>query len=921
MRDNPEVRYTLARPWRQRQASHVRARRLIFILVAILLYLLAVGISLAALVSGSHYWGINATQASCPNEAWCVTWSDRGLSNDYNIQVGDQILMSDGHAPQSVDEINHANTLQILPSGSYPPRLIQWQPPNGLDTILSLSWFFIGLVSLLLGVLVFLHATQRALAIRFFLLWVGLAIASSLVPATSFGNLLAVHTANVLFIGPSTGLLVSFLWLLLFPPSPSPASNASSQPGTPGQQTRATQRRWLPEVLIVTGLLVAAFFLSAPVLMQPDLLRASLTVSSVQTTLAITVSLFLILRKSLSRRPTIARERARTLLGGMIFGLAPILVFTVIPGLFSAPALVPGTISSLPIVALPLSFGYAIVRRDLLRVDSLIRNTTLALLGLIGMAVTAVLLAQALVLLPTVPAIILGIVAGAVLTPIIWAGARWLTEAWLFPQVRQYRKLIAQGESSERTGLDPERLVGQLIGEVHLALPVRQVAVFAPDKHTGRLVALPAPPTGARSGEHTTSETSRGVVALSPSSEPTTQEQKVLLIEDSVYSRLAWEGGVALIEPVPALKMPPAPTQAQEPRISTPLPAPAEEAAQERGGESDLESWHLLVPMRVRGRLVGILTLSRREDDQTYADTDLRLLRFLCGRRALALDYALLYADLHRAFEERRELDRLKDQFIVTAHHELRTPLTGIQGYLELLRDLGPEGRLARPQETALFIERACLATDQLGEQLNGLLTAAEADLSQDHLNLKPVEVTKVAQRAIRSLSAVAQRGNHRIHNKILPELVAIADEESLYRILLNLLSNALKYSPDGRPVLFEGHALPLTSAGGRESIKGSGATAPSSDRQMAEILVRDWGMGITRSDQQKIFERFTRLERDLNSPVRGNGLGLAISKGLVEAMGGTISVESDGRRGEGSTFFVRLPLAESSPPSLPSSG
>jgi signal transduction histidine kinase len=325
--------------------------------------------------------------------------------------------------------------------------------------------------------------------------------------------------------------------------------------------------------------------------------------------------------------------------------------------------------------------------------------------------------------------------------------------------------------------------------------------------------------------------------------------------------------------------------------------------------------------MRVRGRLVGILALSRREDEQAYSDTDLRLLRFLAGRRALALDYALLYADLHRAFEERRELDRLKDQFIVTAHHELRTPLTGIQGYLELLRQLGPEGRAARPEEVSLFIERACQATDQLGEQLSGLLTAVEANLSQDHLKVQPVEVYKVAQRAIRALSAVAQRGNHRVHNKIPPELIALGDEEAIYRVLLNLLSNALKYNVEGRPVLFEGRICFLPASAGRESMRTPETASSPSSKPVAEIRVRDWGVGIAKNDQHKIFERFTRLERDLNSPVRGNGLGLAICKELVEAMGGAIWVESDGRRGEGSTFFVRLPPAESAVSALPFSG
>src|SRR5579885_343781 len=921
MRDYQEVRYILARPRPQRQASHVRARRWLFILAAVVLYLPSVGISIAATISGDHYWGLDAVQIG-DTSTWRVTCSDRGLSSGYNIQPGDQVLQADGQAPQSVQQINQATKLEILRLGQIQPELITWQAPNQLNSLLSISWIVLGAVSLLLGLLVFLHATDRTLALRFFFLWIILAIASSLVPATTFGNLLAVHLADALYDGPGAGLLLSFLWLLLFPLTPHTSLSSPSAKQQLSLQTGSYQHarhRWLPEIPVVVGALIAPLLFTVLTLERASLLQDALLLSYANVALAVCGSLFLLVRAGLSRRRTIARERARTLFGGMLLGLIPPLVLTVLPSLITGQPLVPGTISALSIIALPLSFAYAIVRRDLLRLDSLIRNTTLALLGIIGMAIVAVLLAQVLALLPPTLAIIIGIVAGAVLAPLIWVGARWLTEAWLFPQVRQYRKLIAQGETSERTGLDPLHLAWQLLGEVHLALPVRRVAVFAPDKHTGRLVALPAPQTSKPGEQEAISSLPKGD---SPAGlPPATQEQSILFIDDSVYHWLSREGKTAIVEPLPANWPIPASTKAKGQRTSRPLQASTGEDAQDSSNQLDLESWHLLVPMRVRGRLVGILALSRREDEQAYSDTDLRLLRFLAGRRALALDYALLYADLHHAFEERRELDRLKDRFIVTAHHELRTPLTGIQGYLELLRQLGPEGRAARPEEVSLFIERACQATDQLGEQLNGLLTAVEATLNQDHLKSQPVEVHKVAQRAMRALSAVAQRGHHRIHNEIPPELVVIGDQEALYRVLLNLLSNALKYNIEGRPVLFKGRARVLPASGGREPMRAAEPAPSPTSIPVAEILVRDWGVGIAKSDQHKIFERFTRLERDLNSPVRGNGLGLAICKELVEAMGGTIWVESDGRRGEGSTFFVRLPLAEPVSPALPFSG
>jgi signal transduction histidine kinase len=910
MRDIQEVHYVLAQPRRQHPALHVRARRWQFITLAVLLYIPAAIVSLSTLISGSHWWGLVVQPTKNASGAWLVTWSDRGLSTDYNIQTGDLILKANGYVPQSSDEINQADTLEVRSSQATTPHMIQWQAPNQFDNLLSLSWFILGLVSLLLGLLVFLHATDRALALRFFLLWTALAIANSLAPATSFGNLLAVHITGIVYAGIASGLLASFLWRLLLPTSTSVSLRGGNRISSSTRIGRLVRYHWLAEIPVVTGLLFIALYLTAVTLRQQDWLKFAVSLGSVQTILALGLSIFLILSVGLSRRAGVTHERARTLLGGMLLGLTPPLALTVIPELISGQQLVPGTVSDLAIVVLPLAFAYAIVKRDLLRVDSLIRNTTLVLLTVIGIASIAVLLGAILQLLPTQPALVIGISLGALLAPFVLAGARWITEAWLFPQVRIYRRLIAQGEGVERTGLDPQRVAGQLIGEIHLALPVRQVAVFAPHQQSGRLLEISVPKTATKPPEHAApAPAGKSVVSLAdpPSIEP--YEPGVLFIDETLSNRLSREGGPLMVEAVPLNR------KSDDPRLVRKLQdaatAPADAPDQATPEPPDLESWHLLLPMRVRGRLVAILALSHREDEQSYSDTDLQMLRFLAGRRALALDYALLYADLHMAYERRQELDRLKDQFIVTAHHELRTPLTGVQGYLELLRELGPAGRASRPEEVDLFIERACHAADELNEQLDSLLAAAETNLSQEKLQQRPIELSRVAQRAIQSLDALAQRGHHRIRNTISPDLSALGDEEALYRIFLNLLSNALKYSPDGRPVLFDGRSR-LVSANapgaGKATEAGKHATGMVA---VTEVIVRDWGIGISRADQHKIFERFTRLERDLNSPIRGSGLGLAICKELIEAMGGAIWVESDGVSGSGSTFYVRLPQAE----------
>jgi signal transduction histidine kinase len=129
------------------------------------------------------------------------------------------------------------------------------------------------------------------------------------------------------------------------------------------------------------------------------------------------------------------------------------------------------------------------------------------------------------------------------------------------------------------------------------------------------------------------------------------------------------------------------------------------------------------------------------------------------------------------------------------------------------------------------------------------------------------------------------------VHLSIPLHLAVRGDSDRLRQVLLNLSVNALKYSPPRTPIIFSAHAI-LDNEG------------------YALISVTDRGKGITQQDQTRLFERFVRLESDINSPVRGSGLGLYISRCLVEAMDGKIWIESNGIPGEGSTFHVQLPLA-----------
>jgi signal transduction histidine kinase len=144
---------------------------------------------------------------------------------------------------------------------------------------------------------------------------------------------------------------------------------------------------------------------------------------------------------------------------------------------------------------------------------------------------------------------------------------------------------------------------------------------------------------------------------------------------------------------------------------------------------------------------------------------------------------------------------------------------------------------------------------------------------------------------------------------EIPDDLWVMADEDRVRQVLINLLTNALKYSDASTPIIISARALALrgrvrkSAASAASHASPGGPTLPN-----VEVSVRDYGLGIPSRDTSKLFQRFVRLERDIAGPVRGTGVGLYLCRVLVEAMGGRIWVDSTGKPGEGSTFRFTLP-------------
>jgi signal transduction histidine kinase len=231
----------------------------------------------------------------------------------------------------------------------------------------------------------------------------------------------------------------------------------------------------------------------------------------------------------------------------------------------------------------------------------------------------------------------------------------------------------------------------------------------------------------------------------------------------------------------------------------------------------------------------------------------------------------------------RDELDRLKDEFVLTASHELRSPLTSVQGFAELLM-LERESLTPRQAETVEVILDNCRHLVRL---LNDLLDLARSDAGRLSIRPQPTEVAPLVEDVVRTMRAQTEASGQSLTEQVEPGLPLIdVEADRIRQILVNLLTNAHEYTPEGASI----------------------GVAARADGAEVEISVSDNGPGIPPDQLERIFERFTRGDAGLTQRVGGTGLGLAISKSLVELHGGSIRAEST--VGQGSTFYVRLPVA-----------
>ncbi|MGB0388268.1 MAG: ATP-binding protein [Ardenticatenaceae bacterium] len=291
----------------------------------------------------------------------------------------------------------------------------------------------------------------------------------------------------------------------------------------------------------------------------------------------------------------------------------------------------------------------------------------------------------------------------------------------------------------------------------------------------------------------------------------------------------------------------------------------------------------LAVPLRVGDVVIGALDVQSVKPDVFYKD-DIAVLQTLADQMAVAIQNARAFEQQLETAEKLREVDKLKTQFLANMSHELRTPLNSIIGFSRvILKGIdGPLTELQHKDLTTIYNSGQILL-----QLIDSILDISKIEAGKMELDFEPVDLRQIIDVALGTAHGLIKDKPIKLVREVPPDLPKIrADKVRLRQILLNLLSNAAKFTEEGRI------RLSVTNLG-----------------HEVMISVADSGLGIPKEKQKKLFDAFYQVDGSATRKAGGTGLGLAITKSFVALHNGEIWVESSGMRGMGSTFFVTLPI------------
>jgi signal transduction histidine kinase len=295
--------------------------------------------------------------------------------------------------------------------------------------------------------------------------------------------------------------------------------------------------------------------------------------------------------------------------------------------------------------------------------------------------------------------------------------------------------------------------------------------------------------------------------------------------------------------------------------------------------------YHVLaLPMQHQEQLLGVIYVVRHSDAGGFSDRDLHVLDVFARQAAGALQQGRATAEM---LAEKSRLEEMQNTFVSIVSHELQTPVAIIKSYAATLAREDANWPADTIQRVSRNIEEEC---DRLTRLISDLLDLSRIQAGRVAMRVGSVDLPQLVSEVIDQLAPRSPR--HSLRSSFPPNFPLLqGDADQLRRAVFNLVQNAVKYSPNGGEVLIVGEVR------GRDAAE-----------RFAVVRVIDQGVGIPVGEQERIFERFHRADTRLSRTTAGVGLGLYITRNIVEGHGGRIWAESQGP-GRGSTFTVALPL------------
>jgi signal transduction histidine kinase len=552
-----------------------------------------------------------------------------------------------------------------------------------------------------------------------------------------------------------------------------------------------------------------------------------------------------------------SRNRVRWILWGLGVGVGPFLVLWTLPQALGLPALIPEEVNYIFMVVVPLAFMISILKHHALDIQVVIHRSfvyalaTGAIIGVyLGLMAIAGLFVHGLSPKGSSLTVIASMLVAAMLFAPLKRRVQTLVDKTFYRVRYNYRIATKEFGTALASCLHQDEVVGLLLRKADAAIPLEKAALLCRNPESGRFsVAGGAGLTEAEQVGLRVVRDAELAGVVDTAGRP--------LLRDALGSLREWPFGS-----VPGC------------------------------------DWiAVAVPVLIEQSLRAFLFIGPKRAGTRFSEEDLALVAHMAEEAVMAMDRLRLQGQmvLERAAKERlEELNRLKSEFVSHVSHELRTPLASMSWSVGNLLDGIPEEPSPKVKDYLMAIQDS---SEHLRRMIENLLDLTRIEAGRIELAPQALNVLDHARAVRASLASIASKKRITVVMDVPEDLRASADPDCFRMVVSNLLDNALKFSPEGREVRVEAGS---SEPAGREG-----------DRRVSEMIwlsVADEGPGIPADMLTTVFDRFERVRPDRGGGERGLGLGLHISRQLVELHGGTIWVESN--VGSGSRFTFTLPRA-----------